>query len=55
MSSRMSFGVPVLTLAALGVFVPRRAAWFALVPLALASLLTGIVMSLGTTGGLFRV
>ena len=28
--------------------------WFALVPLALASLLTGIVMSLGTRWGLFR-
>jgi len=30
------------------------AAWFILVPLALASLLTGIVQSLGTTWGLFR-
>lgn len=29
-------------------------AWFALVPLALASLLTGLVSSLGTTWGLFR-
>ena len=28
--------------------------WFAIVPLALASLLTGIVMSLGTKWGLFR-
>ncbi|MDB5070510.1 MAG: hypothetical protein JWM87_1621 [Candidatus Eremiobacteraeota bacterium] len=28
--------------------------WFAIVPLSLASLLTGIVMSLGTTWGLFR-
>jgi hypothetical protein len=28
--------------------------WFALVPLALAALLTGIVMSLGTKWGLFR-
>jgi len=28
--------------------------WFAIVPLALASLLTGIVQSLGTTWGLFR-
>ena len=28
--------------------------WFALVPLALASLLTGLVMSLGTKWGLFR-
>jgi len=28
--------------------------WFALVPLSLASLLTGIVQSLGTTWGLFR-
>jgi hypothetical protein len=30
------------------------AAWFVLVPLAFASLLTGIVQSLGTTWGLFR-
>jgi hypothetical protein len=28
--------------------------WFVLVPLALASLLTGLVQSLGTTWGLFR-
>lgn len=28
--------------------------WYAIVPLALASLLTGLVMSLGTTWGLFR-
>jgi hypothetical protein len=28
--------------------------WFALVPLALASLLTGLIQSLGTTWGLFR-
>lgn len=28
--------------------------WFAIVPLALASLLTGLVMSLGTNWGLFR-
>ena len=28
--------------------------WFALVPLSLASLLTGIVQSVGTTWGLFR-
>ena len=28
--------------------------WFAIVPLALASLLTGLVMSLGTQWGLFR-
>ncbi len=34
--------------------VMEPAAWFALVPLAFASLLTGIVMSLGTTWGLFR-
>ena len=31
------------------------AAWFVLVPLAHASLLSGIVLSLGTTWGLFRV
>ncbi|SPL98709.1 unnamed protein product [[Actinomadura] parvosata subsp. kistnae] len=30
------------------------AAWYALVPLAAASLLTGLVQSLGTTWGLFR-
>ena len=29
-------------------------AWFVIVPLALASLLTGLVQSLGTTWGLFR-
>jgi uncharacterized membrane protein len=29
-------------------------AWYAIVPLALASLLTGLVMSLGTNWGLFR-
>jgi len=34
--------------------VMEPAAWFALVPLAFASLLTGLVMSLGTTWGLFR-
>jgi len=34
--------------------VMKPAAWFVLVPLALLSLLTGIVMSLGTTWGLFR-
>ncbi|MGP6174367.1 DUF2269 domain-containing protein [Corynebacterium sp. A21] len=34
--------------------VMERAAWFALVPLAVASLVTGIVQSLGTTWGLFR-
>ena len=28
--------------------------WFVLVPLSLASLLTGLIMSLGTTWGLFR-
>ncbi len=28
--------------------------WFAIVPLALAALLTGLVMSLGTPWGLFR-
>src|SRR5919198_3333075 len=28
--------------------------WFAIVPLALAALLTGLVMSLGTQWGLFR-
>ena len=34
--------------------VMAPAAWFVLVPLAHASLLTGIVLSLGTTWGLFR-
>jgi hypothetical protein len=34
--------------------VMEPAAWFVLAPLAFASLLTGIVMSLGTTWGLFR-
>jgi hypothetical protein len=34
--------------------VMEPAAWLALVPLAFASLLTGLVMSLGTTWGLFR-
>jgi uncharacterized membrane protein len=34
--------------------VMEPAAWVVLVPLAFASLLTGIVMSLGTTWGLFR-
>jgi len=34
--------------------VMEPAAWLVLVPLAFASLLTGIVMSLGTTWGLFR-
>jgi hypothetical protein len=34
--------------------VMEPAAWFVLVPLAFASLLTGIVMSLGTIWGLFR-
>jgi uncharacterized membrane protein len=34
--------------------VMEPAAWFVLVPLALGSLLTGIVQSLGTTWGLFR-
>lgn len=32
----------------------ERAAWFVLVPLAFASLLTGLVQALGTTWGLFR-
>lgn len=32
----------------------ERAGWLVLVPLAFASLLTGVVMSLGTTWGLFR-
>jgi uncharacterized membrane protein len=34
--------------------VMEPAAWFVLVPMAFASLFTGIVMSLGTTWGLFR-
>jgi hypothetical protein len=34
--------------------VMERAAWLVLVPLAFASLLTGIVQGLGTTWGLFR-
>jgi uncharacterized membrane protein len=34
--------------------VMEPAAWFVLVPLALASLLTGLVVSLGTAWGLFR-
>ncbi len=34
--------------------VMEPAAWFVLVPLAFASLLTGIVQALGTTWGLFR-
>jgi uncharacterized membrane protein len=34
--------------------VMEPAAWFVLVPLALASLLTGLVQALGTTWGLFR-
>lgn len=34
--------------------VMEPAAWLALVPLAFASLLTGVVQSLGTTWGLFR-
>jgi hypothetical protein len=34
--------------------VMEPAAWFILVPLAFASLLTGLVQSLGTTWGLFR-
>jgi hypothetical protein len=34
--------------------VMEPAAWLVLVPLAFASLLTGLVMSLGTTWGLFR-
>jgi hypothetical protein len=34
--------------------VMEPAAWFVLVPLALASLLTGLVHSLGTSWGLFR-
>ena len=34
--------------------VMEQAAWYVLVPLAFASLLTGIVQSLGTTWGIFR-
>jgi uncharacterized membrane protein len=34
--------------------VMEAAAWFVLVPLAFASLLTGLVQALGTTWGLFR-
>jgi hypothetical protein len=34
--------------------VMEPAAWFVLVPLAFASLLTGLVQALGTTWGLFR-
>jgi len=34
--------------------VMEPAAWFVLVPMAFASLLTGLVQSLGTTWGLFR-
>jgi hypothetical protein len=34
--------------------VMAPAAWYVLVPLALASLLTGLIQSLGTTWGLFR-
>lgn len=34
--------------------VMELAAWFVLVPLALASLVTGVLQSLGTTWGLFR-
>jgi len=34
--------------------VMEPAGWFVLVPLSLASLLTGLVQSLGTTWGLFR-
>jgi hypothetical protein len=34
--------------------VAEPAAWFALVPLAFASLLTGLVQALGSTWGLFR-
>ncbi len=34
--------------------VMEPAAWYVLVPLALASLVTGLVQSLGTTWGLFR-
>jgi uncharacterized membrane protein len=42
-------------LAVRGAYVAmERAAWFVLVPLAFASLVTGLVMSLGTAWGLFR-
>src|SRR5687768_12536382 len=34
--------------------VMEPAAWYVLIPLAFGSLLTGVVMSLGTTWGLFR-
>src|SRR5918998_1431109 len=34
--------------------VMEPAAWFVLVPLAIASLLTGVVQAVGTTWGLFR-
>ncbi len=34
--------------------VMEPAAWFVLVPLAIASLLTGVIQALGTTWGLFR-
>ena len=34
--------------------VMEPAAWFVLVPLAIASLLTGVIQGLGTTWGLFR-
>ena len=34
--------------------VMEPAAWFVLIPLALASLLTGLIQSLGTSWGLFR-
>ena len=43
----------VLTMRA-AYIVMEPAAWFVLVPLAFASLLTGLVQSLGTTWGLFR-
>jgi hypothetical protein len=36
------------------VLVMELIAWFVIIPMALASLLTGIVQSLGTTWGLFR-
>jgi hypothetical protein len=36
------------------ILVMELVAWFVIVPLAFASLLTGIVQSLGTTWGLFR-
>jgi ABC-type anion transport system duplicated permease subunit len=35
--------------------VMEPAAWFVLVPVAFASLLTGIVMSLGTVWGVFAI